>query len=124
MKQMSAADPTKKISFHDSSLAELSTQGDHIRLQVEDVWIDNDNCYDALIDLSGVRRIVRDGEVVNTVGMEAEDARVLALEWSDPSLRLVVTWISHSTHTDETRDYTFDYTALVLKVGKQESRPD
>jgi hypothetical protein len=111
---------SKKIVFHDSSLTELSVDGDCIRLKLVDVLVGDDNHHDAVITLGGIRRMTRDNEIVNTLHMEAEDAEVLAFERSGNIASQVVTWISHSTRTDQTRSYEFEFTTFDLRAEKQE----
>jgi hypothetical protein len=117
---MNTVEPTKKITFHDCSLTEMSADGDRVRLQLADVWIGDNNHYNATIDLGGVRRMIRDDEIVNTLCMEAKDAAVLTFERSGNIVSLVVTWISHATRTDQTRSYEFDFTTFDLQAEKQE----
>ena len=117
---MNTVEPIKKIGFHDSSLTELSADGDRVRLKLVDVWVGDDNHNDAVITLGGIRRMTRDNEIATTLRMEAEDAEVLAFERSGNVASLVVTWISHSARTDQTHSYEFEFTTFDLRTQKQE----
>ena len=115
---MSILDPTQKVSFHDASLTRMLCTGDRIRLRISDVWVGDDNGYDADVELRGVREMTRDDEVVTTLCMEAEDAEVLLFEQSGHTVRLVVTWISHENRTDTTRSYKFNIAGFDIMTEK------
>lgn len=116
---MSTAEPIKKITFHDSSLTELTVDNDRVVIRLADVWVGDSNQYNTTVTLRGVRRMTRDDKVVNDVRMEAEDAQVISFERSENSLNMVVNWISHSTHTDDTRSYEFEFNTFDLGAETQ-----
>jgi hypothetical protein len=104
--------------LHDSSLTELAVDGDRVRLRLVDVWIGDDNHYNAIVTLGGVGRMTRDDKLINTLRMEAEDAQVLVFERSQNTVNMIVAWISHATHTDDTHSYEFAFTTFDLQTEK------
>ena len=117
---MNATELIRMTSFHDSSITELSMDGDHINVRFEDVWVDDDNCYKVAVDLRGVRKVIRNHEVVRSLGMEGEFAGVIAFRRSDHTAALAVDWCSFAPRKDEFCSYEFDFDTFGLQAEKQE----
>jgi hypothetical protein len=117
---MNAIEIIENTNFHDSSIVELSMDGDHINLKFENVWLDDDNCYKVAINLGGVRKATCDHKVVNSLRMETDDGGVIAFRRSGNIADLVVTWTAYAPRTDETHSYAFDFDSFELQAEKQE----
>jgi len=116
---MGTAESFWNITFHDSSLTELKSDNGCVTIRIADVWIGNNNQHNAVVTLSGVRRMTRDDKIVDVVRMEAEDAQLISFERLEDTLSIVVNWISHSTHTDDTRSYEFEFNTFDLETETQ-----
>jgi hypothetical protein len=116
---MSTTELIERTGFHDSSITALSMDGDHICLRFEDVWVDDDNCYNAVVDLRGVRKVMRNDEVVHELRMEGDYASVLELSRSGHTATLFVNWQSFTPRKEEPCSYEFDFNAFDLQAEKQ-----
>jgi hypothetical protein len=110
----------ERTELHDASLIEMATEGDRVRLRFDDVWVDDDHCYRVTIDLGGIRKVMYDHKVVNTLRMKTEDGGVIAFRRSGNIADLVVTWTSYAPRSDETHVYEFEFTSFELRAEKQE----
>lgn len=110
----------ERTELHDSSLVELTSDGDRVCLRFENVWVDDDDCYGVTIILNGVHKLMRDNKVVKNLRMETEDGGVIAFKRSGNSAKLVVTWTSYAPRTDETHTYEIDFADFGLQAKKQE----
>lgn len=110
----------ERTELHDSSLVEMTSDGDRVCLRFENVWVDDDNCYSVTIHLDGVRKLMHDNIVVKNLRMETEDGGVIAFKRSGNIANLVVTWTSYAPRTDKTHSYEVDFTTFDLQARKQE----
>lgn len=110
----------ERTELHDSSLAEMAFAGDCLRLQFENVWVDDTACYKVTIDLNGVSKILCDGIAVRTVGMKTGDGGVIAFKRFETFADLVVTWTSYDPRADKTNEYRFYFCTVDVRTQPQE----
>src|SRR5689334_21478659 len=82
----------ERTELHDASIIDMAREGDRVRLEFENVWLDDETCYTVTINLGGVRKMTCDNELVDTLHMETEDGGVIAFRRSGNIAELVVTW--------------------------------
>jgi hypothetical protein len=117
---MNTTELIESTSFHDSTIPELSMDGSHIHLRFEDVWVDDDNCYNIVVDLRGVCKVVCNHELVHSLSMEGEYAHVLEFSRFGQTAALLVYWRSFAPNKDEFCSYEFDFDTFELQAEKQE----
>jgi hypothetical protein len=109
----------ERTELHDSSLVEMTTVGDRVRLRFENVWVDDDHCYGVTIALGGVRKLMHDNKVARSLRMETEDGGVIAFKRSGNKANLVVTWTSYAPRTDATHTYEIDFAYFDLQAKRR-----
>ncbi len=93
----------------------MTTGGDQVRPRFENVWVDDDKCYKVTIDLGGVRKVMCDNKVVDSLRMKTKDGGVIAFRRSGNTADLVVTWTAYAPPTDETCTCQFDFNTFDLR---------
>ena len=110
----------EQTELHDSSLIQIATEDNRLRLTFENVWVDDDNCYRVTITLGGVHKVTRNHQVVRSLGMEGKYAHVLEFSRSGHTAALAVYWCSFAPRKDEFCSYEFDFDTFGLQAEKQE----
>ena len=73
-------------------------------MDLEDVLFDGKK-QRARVTLEGVRDLTRDGQLIDSVQMEAEDGEVLTLKLCPDRLHLIAEWNDFKSHTRQIRSY-------------------
>jgi hypothetical protein len=102
---MAPLELTQNIGFHEATLSGVRRDEDgSICLMFEGVHVDN-QVRSAIICLTQVRQIIRDGSPVDDFTMECQDCEVLTLDRTPVSLHLIVEWNDFESHRHLTRSY-------------------
>jgi hypothetical protein len=122
-------------SCHDTSIGALGMKGDHVHLEFEDVWLQDEDAivpvgalygkgtyYGVTVDLRGVRGVTRNDETVSQLSMESEVGEVLTFERSGQTAKLVMEWVSFTPQAREICVYTFSFEIFELHVERQEDQ--
>jgi hypothetical protein len=112
-------DRLKKSTFHDSSLVYVEKSGDTVILKFEDIFYDDDVYCKVTAILSGVTRMIRNDEPIDSLSMETEDGEVLDFCRSDHTAELLVQWNSYSPSKEEIASYEFEFSSVDLQAEQQ-----
>jgi len=116
---MNRTESIEQTGFHDSSLTALSMDGNQVRLRIENVWVDDDNCYNVMIELGGVHEVTRNYKTIDNLRMEGEYANIIDLSRSGHTATLVVEWRSFAPRKNETCSYKLSFETFALRTEKQ-----
>jgi len=111
---MDLAQHMKETSFHDSSIASMQLMDGQVRIVFEDVYHGDDR-YRVIVDFTGVSKVTRDGQHVDSMDLEAEDPEVGRLERSNGVARISFHWRRPTARTDGFCAYAFRYGAHSLR---------
>jgi hypothetical protein len=117
---MNAREIVEGTYCHDSSIAGISMEKDHISLNFEDVYVGNDAFFKIFVDLRGVHKAIRNDSIVHDLGMEGEYADVLDFILSGNTAELLVEWHSFSPRRTEFCSYEFEFDTIEMRAEKQE----
>lgn len=106
----------RKIAFHESTLKNLSMTNHEVKLEIEDARIDGKKSR-VLIDVESTQRLLVDGNLSETLDLEAEDGEVLTLVVLDKSLKIIIEWNDFSSRRAWTKSYEIFGKRIFIREG-------
>lgn len=82
----------ESFSFHEADVLRFFRIDYSIRLELSGFYLDDNDPYQAVVEVFGVHRIEIDNEVSTSELMAAEDGEVLTLEKTASSLYVIIEW--------------------------------
>ena len=105
----------KNIEYHDSTLTNLITQGDVVKLDLENVLVDGRQRKVSII-LHRVQKMEIEDQEVAEVSMEGEDGVILTLDVNQDSMELIVEWHNYSPHRSIVKHCRIECTSSSVEV--------
>jgi hypothetical protein len=105
----------KNTSFHDSTLKTVSSTPATIKMEFEDVVVD-DCKKSAEMVFEGVHDLTEDGSPSPQLAMEMPDAEILTLKEKDGWVHLIVVWRDYEKRLSSTKAYRFGSRATRFRV--------
>jgi len=114
----------ERSGLHDSGLDGIEYNNGHLRMKFSDVNINrhSDEVFEVIINMI-VTQIKRNGELVDSIYLEAPGSSVLNFERSETKAELLLEWINYITRENIFCKYEFEYNAFDLQVFPQEEEP-
>ena len=113
----------ESTSMHDSEPQSIEQSRDMLRLTFINVLpsVDDETYYTAIVELSGIIRIIRNDIPIRLVGLEGEGSNVLKFDRVDGKAVLVVDWQHYSQKRSEIAVYEIFYNNFTLTFTMQKS---
>ncbi len=114
---MSIENIIERTGLHDATVRSMQLHYNHFSAQIDNILIDidSDDSYSVTIDMT-VQSVTRDGEIVDTLRLEAEGSSIIQFERSGNLATLVMDWRDYTARTNVTRAYSFIFDTFNLRV--------